>query len=44
MHKGRVVEEGATADVFAAPKDAYTRALLDAAPGRHYQFGRLDRG
>jgi peptide/nickel transport system ATP-binding protein len=44
MHNGRVVEEGATADVFAAPKDAYTRALLDAAPGRHYQFGRSEVG
>ena len=29
---GRVVEEGRTADMFAHPKHAYTRALLDACP------------
>jgi peptide/nickel transport system ATP-binding protein len=32
MHRGAVVEQGQTADVFAAPRHAYTRALLAAAP------------
>jgi microcin C transport system ATP-binding protein len=31
MRHGRVVEEGAAADVFAAPKTDYTRALFAAA-------------
>ena len=29
---GRVLEEGATAEVLAAPRHAYTRALLAATP------------
>ena len=32
MREGRIVEQGATADVFERPQHAYTRALLDAIP------------
>jgi peptide/nickel transport system ATP-binding protein len=42
MHRGEVVEEGPTAKVFRSPSHAYTRALLDSAPGRDFDFGRFD--
>jgi peptide/nickel transport system ATP-binding protein len=37
LEKGRVVEQGATREIFAAPTQAHTRALLHAAP-------RIDAG
>jgi ABC-type glutathione transport system ATPase component len=32
LHRGLVAEQGATADVLRAPRDPYTRRLLDAVP------------
>lgn len=34
MRHGRVVETGPTAQIFATPGQDYTRALLDATPGK----------
>ena len=34
LNRGVVVEQGATLDVFANPRSDYTKALLDAIPGR----------
>ena len=34
MRHGRIVEFGSVADVYADPKHAYTRELLDSVPGR----------
>ncbi len=37
MQHGRVVEQGPVERVFGAPSELYTRALLEAAPGRALQ-------
>jgi peptide/nickel transport system ATP-binding protein len=41
MQHGRIVEQGPAADVLTNPKQAYTRALLDAAPGRGWDFANF---
>ena len=33
MYAGRIVEQGAAADVLSAPRHPYTRGLLDSVPG-----------
>jgi peptide/nickel transport system ATP-binding protein len=44
MSKGRIVEMGDVAQIFFAPRHEYTRALLDAAPGRGFAFAGAMRG
>ncbi|MEJ1087311.1 ABC transporter ATP-binding protein [Microbacterium sp. Mu-80] len=39
MEKGRIVEQGSVDDIFAAPKEEYTRRLLDAIPGASLTLG-----
>lgn len=38
MQQGKIVESGPAKQVLSAPREAYTRALIDAAPGRHWDF------
>jgi peptide/nickel transport system ATP-binding protein len=41
MQHGRIVEQGPAAEVLTKPKQAYTRALLHAAPGRGWDFANF---
>ena len=41
MQHGRVVEHRSTRDLFASPREAYTRALLNAAPGKGINFSEV---
>lgn len=34
MHRGSVVEQGSPAEIFESPRDAYTRSLIEAMPGK----------
>ena len=40
MSKGRVVEYGRATELFSNPQHDYTKALFEAAPGRHFEFAR----
>ncbi len=41
MQHGRIVEQGPAGEVLTRPQQAYTRQLLEAAPGRHWDFARF---
>jgi peptide/nickel transport system ATP-binding protein len=41
MQKGRIVEQGPAGEVLTHPKEAYTRQLLEAAPGRGWDFANF---
>jgi peptide/nickel transport system ATP-binding protein len=41
MQHGRVVEYGPASQVLGAPQQDYTKALISAAPGRHWDFANF---
>ncbi len=41
MQRGRVVEYGPAAEVLGAPKTQYTKDLIEAAPGRDWDFAHF---
>ena len=42
MSKGKLVESGSTAAIFANPQHPYTRSLLAAVPGKEWAMAAGD--
>ncbi len=38
MQKGRIVEQGTPQEVISAPREAYTKELINSAPGSNWDF------
>ncbi len=38
MHQGKIVEQGSIKGIYEKPKANYTRELLNAIPGKHFNF------
>lgn len=43
MEKGRIIEQGSTADIYQNPQTIYTRHLIESVPGRAY-FSQIQSG
>jgi peptide/nickel transport system ATP-binding protein len=41
MHRGGIVEQGTALEVLTKPQHAYTRQLVEAAPGRDWDFANF---
>ena len=41
MQHGRVIEQGPAGEILTRPQQAYTRQLLEAAPGRSWDFANF---
>jgi peptide/nickel transport system ATP-binding protein len=44
MHQGQIVEEGRTAQLYAHPRQDYTRRLFEAAPGHNFVSAAVAHG
>jgi peptide/nickel transport system ATP-binding protein len=44
MHRGRIVERGSPGEIFEQPRDDYTRQLIAAVPGQHWNPTRGSGG
>jgi len=41
MQRGRIVEQGPAAEILTHPREDYTRQLIEAAPGRDWDFANF---